>query len=97
MIPTWRFFFTTVSSPVQWSLGTQRTTPFEVDNGYKFSLDIPTTKQMIPDKLDEEVKGAISTMQRAEGQKVQVTPSSRRSFCNCGKSDPMQAWDVTFH
>ncbi len=53
-------------------------TPFPIDLG----------------KLDEEVNVAMYTMQRTEGQRVQVTPASRRSLGNYGKSDPMQYWDV---
>ena len=37
------------------------------------------------------------TMQHTDGQKVQVTPLSNTSLGNYGKSDPMQAWGVTFH
>ena len=51
-----------------------------MDSGFKFSLDLPTPFSIKIDKLDEEVKGAISTMQRVEGQRVQVTPASRRSL-----------------
>ena len=58
--------------------------PIDVDNGFKFSLDIPTKWHMNMENLDDEVKGAISTMHRTEGPRVQVTPSSKRSRGNYG-------------
>ncbi len=61
----------------------------------KFVLDITTQYPRDMDKLDEEVKAAMYTMQRTEGQRVQVTPASRRSLVNYGSSGPMQAWYVT--
>ena len=63
----------------------------------RFSLDIPTQYPIILDKLDEEVKAAISTMQSVEGQRVQVTPANKKPLGNYGTTDHMQALDVTFH
>ena len=49
------------------------------------------------EKLDMEVNVAMYTMQRTEGQRVQVTPTNKRSLGNHVSSYPMQAWAVTFH
>ena len=67
----------------------------EVENGFKFSLDIPTPYPINLEKLDEEAKAAVCFMH--EGQRIQATPASKRSLGNYGAKDPMQAWDATCH
>ena len=69
--------------------------PIEVFSGFKSSLTPKTPFPFDLYKLYEEVKAAMYKMQQTEGNKSQVTPLSKRSFGESGKSGPMQAWAVT--
>ena len=64
MIPTWRFHHSELPRPMVF--GHTEDKAIEVENGFKFSLDIPTPYPIYFDRLDEEVKAAMYTMQHTE-------------------------------
>ena len=61
-IPTWRYHHS--EFPRANVLGHTNDRAIDVDNGFSFSLDIPTPYPMDLNKLDDEVNGPMYTMQK---------------------------------
>ena len=77
MAATWRYHHN--EFPTTKVFGHTYDKDIGVQNGFKFSLDIQTQYPTNLNKLDDKVKGAMYTMQRTDDQKVQVTPTLKRS------------------